>query len=247
LDPAVIGTTGILKSIKQHAPTVKRVIITSSFAAMNNSDKAPWPDHTYTEADWNPVTHEQALSDPRFGYSGSKTFAEQAAWDFVEKENPNFTVTAMNPPMIYGPVIHQPESLDTVNTSNARIRDAMLGKWIGEIPATGLFIWIDVRDIALLHVLALESESEEIIGQRVFSTQGYYSNKEIVEIVRKHYPEYEDRLPNKDIKGGDFPEGGLDGYFKVDNSRSKKLLGKDFISFEQSIVDLVKTLKALGA
>ena len=26
LDPAVIGTTGILKSIKQHAPTVKRVV-----------------------------------------------------------------------------------------------------------------------------------------------------------------------------------------------------------------------------
>ena len=26
LDPAVIGTTGILNSIKQHAPTVKRVV-----------------------------------------------------------------------------------------------------------------------------------------------------------------------------------------------------------------------------
>lgn len=26
LDPAIIGTTGILKSIKQHAPTVKRVV-----------------------------------------------------------------------------------------------------------------------------------------------------------------------------------------------------------------------------
>ena len=26
LDPAVIGTTGILKSVKQHAPTVKRVV-----------------------------------------------------------------------------------------------------------------------------------------------------------------------------------------------------------------------------
>jgi len=26
LDPAVIGTTGILKSVKQHAPTVKRIV-----------------------------------------------------------------------------------------------------------------------------------------------------------------------------------------------------------------------------
>lgn len=42
LDPAVMGTTGILKSIKKNAPTVKRVAITSSFAAMINADKGLW-------------------------------------------------------------------------------------------------------------------------------------------------------------------------------------------------------------
>jgi nucleoside-diphosphate-sugar epimerase len=159
----------------------------------------------------------------------------------VEKEKPAFTITAMNPPMIYGPVIQEIANLDAVNTSNSRIRDAMLGKWKTEIPDTGLAIWIDVRDIALLHVLALESK--EVIGQRVFSTAGYYSNKEIVEIIRKHYPEYEEKLPSKDVTSGGIPEA----YFKINNSRAKKLLGKDFITFEQSIVDLVKTLKALGA
>jgi nucleoside-diphosphate-sugar epimerase len=241
LDPAVIGTTGILKSIQKLAPTVKRVIITSSFAAIINRDKGAWPEHTYSEADWNPVTLEQALSDPGPGYSASKTFAEKAAWAFVEKEKPGFTVTALNPPMIYGPVIQEIANLDAVNTSNSRIRDAMLGKWKTGIPDTGLCIWIDVRDIALLHVLALESE--EVIGQRVFSTAGYYSNKEIVEIIRKHYPEYEDKLPGKDVTSGGLPAA----YFKINNSRAKKLLGKDFITFEQSMVDLVKTLKALGA
>ena len=34
LDPAIVGTTTILESIKARAPTVKRVVITSSFAAM---------------------------------------------------------------------------------------------------------------------------------------------------------------------------------------------------------------------
>ena len=33
LDPAVIGTTGILKSIKQHAPTVKRVVGTPKYGS----------------------------------------------------------------------------------------------------------------------------------------------------------------------------------------------------------------------
>ena len=39
LDPAVIGTTGILKAIKARAPTVKRVVVTSSFAAILDSAK----------------------------------------------------------------------------------------------------------------------------------------------------------------------------------------------------------------
>lgn len=52
IDPAVIGTTGILKSIKASAPTVKRVVVTSSFATIVDGSKGNWPEHTYTEADW---------------------------------------------------------------------------------------------------------------------------------------------------------------------------------------------------
>lgn len=43
LDPAIIGTTGILKSIKKSAPTVKRVVITSSFAAILDPSKGARP------------------------------------------------------------------------------------------------------------------------------------------------------------------------------------------------------------
>jgi hypothetical protein len=35
-DTAIIGTTGILRSVQKYAPTVKRVVVTSSFAAINN-------------------------------------------------------------------------------------------------------------------------------------------------------------------------------------------------------------------
>ncbi|KAH0416512.1 NAD(P)-binding protein, partial [Aureobasidium melanogenum] len=78
LDPAVIGTTGILKSIKKSAPSVKRVVITSSFAAIVNPSKGNWPGHTYSEADFNPITHQEALENPAAGYRASKTFAEKA-------------------------------------------------------------------------------------------------------------------------------------------------------------------------
>lgn len=39
LDPAINGTTGVLKAIKKSAPSVKRVVITSSFAAIVDSKK----------------------------------------------------------------------------------------------------------------------------------------------------------------------------------------------------------------
>lgn len=116
LDPAVIGTTGILKSIKKSAPSVKRVVITSSFAAIVNPSKGDWPEHTYSEKDWNPVTHEQALENPGTGYRGSKTFAEKAAWEFVEKEKPNFTIATINPPLVLGPVVRTLGSLLCIRT-----------------------------------------------------------------------------------------------------------------------------------
>lgn len=58
LDPAIKGTTGILKAIKAYAPSVKRVVITSSFAAIVNSKQHP---KVYSEKEWNPVTWEEAM------------------------------------------------------------------------------------------------------------------------------------------------------------------------------------------
>lgn len=99
LDPAVVGTTGILKAIKKSAPTVKRVVITSSFAAILDPNRKPG--YEYSEKDWNPITEEEALENPTNGYRASKTFAERAAWEFVEKEKPNFTLATVGVPSEY--------------------------------------------------------------------------------------------------------------------------------------------------
>jgi nucleoside-diphosphate-sugar epimerase len=39
------------------------------------------------------------------GYRASKTFAEKAAWDFIEQEKPNFSISTINPPMVFGPIV----------------------------------------------------------------------------------------------------------------------------------------------
>ncbi|EKG12762.1 NAD-dependent epimerase/dehydratase [Macrophomina phaseolina MS6] len=243
LDPAVIGTTGILKSIQKGAPTVKKVVITSSFAAILDAYKGNWPEHTYSEQDWNPVTLEQALTGPGFGYMASKTFAEKAAWDFVQQEKPHFTLSTMNPPMVLGPALHHPTSLDALNTSNQTIRDIVLGKHKDSIPDTGMpYLYVDVRDLALGHVKALEVPGAS--GKRFFFPAGRYRNREIVEIIRNNFPEYRDRLPAANAPGDEDPAGGV---YKFDNRRVRDILGIEFMPFEKTIVDTVKSLKALGA
>jgi nucleoside-diphosphate-sugar epimerase len=231
----------VLKAIKKNAPSVKRVVITSSFASIVNGSKGYNVGHVYSEADWNPVTIEQAYENPSNGYRASKTFAEKAAWEFVEKEKPNFTISTMCPPLVLGPIVHYLNSLEALNTSNQRVRNLLTGQCKQEIPDTGIFLWVDVRDLALAHVKAIELPAAA--DKRFFITTGYFSNKEICEIIRKNFPEYEAELPAKDVKGGDYPEGGL---YKYDNSRTVEVLGIKFRSLEESIVDLVKSLKAVN-
>jgi len=207
---------------------------------MANPNMGLWPEHTYSEEDFNPITQEQAMENPINGYRASKTFAEKAAWDFVEKEKPNFTISTINPPMVFGPVANYLNSLDNLNTSNERVRDAALGKFKDEIPYTGIHIWIDVRDVAEAHVKAMEIP--EAASKRFFVTTGYFSNKEICDIIRKNFPQYKD-LPSESTPGGDFPEGGM---FKVNNKRSVEVLGLKFRSLEECVVDTIKSLQLVG-
>ena len=58
LQPAIQGTTGILRSVTACGPSVKHVVVTSSFAAVNDFSKSLRPGYVYTEADWNPITYE---------------------------------------------------------------------------------------------------------------------------------------------------------------------------------------------
>jgi nucleoside-diphosphate-sugar epimerase len=237
LDPAVIGTTGILKSIHKSAPSVKRVIITSSFASIIHPNKVS--NITFSEKDWNPVTEEEATKDPSTAYRASKTFAEKAAWDFLEKEKPNFSISTICPPLVVGPVVHYFNSLDSINTSNQRTLNMMRGSMKDGLAPSGVYIWVDVRDVADAHVYAMEKEEAE--NKRFFVTAGYYSNAEIAEIVRDEFPEYKDKLP-EELKV-DRPSD-VYGY---DNSRSKEVLGLKYRPLREAVVDLVKSLKEAGA
>lgn len=236
LDPAIIGTTGILKAIKDNAPTVKRVAITSSFAAIVNPHKHA---KRYSEEVWNPLEMEEALSNDAAAYRGSKTFAEKAAWDFVEKEKPNFQISTLNPPLVFGPIVNYLNSLESVNTSNQRFRNMMQGKMKEGLAPTGTFIWTDVRDLALAHVKAIEVP--EAAGKRFFITAGHFSNRDLAVAIKEAFPDLSEELPAD-------PESDLPAdVYDFNNSRSKDILGLKYRPLKQCTIDTVKSLQAVGA
>lgn len=63
--PAIRGTQGILQSTAAFAPQVKRVVLTSSFAAVADFAKGPRPGHVYDESQWNPMSYQDATDDKR--------------------------------------------------------------------------------------------------------------------------------------------------------------------------------------
>ncbi|KAF5022375.1 hypothetical protein F66182_5576 [Fusarium sp. NRRL 66182] len=243
VDPAVIGTTGILKALHASAPGVKRVVITSSFAAIIDEAKFTDPSHTFSEKTWNPVSIDDIGRSHTTAYRASKTLAERAAWDFVAEKKPSFDLVTVNPPLVLGPVATYLATLESINTSNDRIVRLLSGGWKGEIPpVTPVPLWIDVRDAARAHVRGLEEPAAG--GKRLFTTAGWFSHREAIDIVAKKFPEFKDRLPGPEIKGGEIPP--KDQIFQIDSGETEKLLKIDWISFEQSMTDLVETLKELG-
>ncbi|KAK4451826.1 hypothetical protein QBC34DRAFT_44069 [Podospora aff. communis PSN243] len=240
IDPAVVGTTSILRAIVRWAPTVRRVVITSSFAAILDEARIADPNTTFSEASWNPVTIDDIHRSPATAYRASKTLAERAAWEFVKSGEAKFDLATINPPMVFGPVAHHLASLESINTSNARLVDLVRGKWRDGIPSTGpAVIWIDVRDVATAHVKA-GLEIPEAGGKRLFTAAGLFSNTEMAGIVRREFPELKDKVPEEGTKGGELPGDGE--RFKFDNEETKKVLGIEWIPFEKSVVDTVKSL-----
>lgn len=243
LDPAIVGTTSILKAIKKFAPGVKRVVVTSSFVSVLSDATLEDPKHTFKESDWDPVTYEEGLTgDKKTAYRASKTVAEREAWKFVEEEKPNFDLVTICPPLVFGPPAQLLNSLSSINFSNERFVGLIQGKWKDEIPVSfGVPYWVDGRDVALAHIAAFEKPAAG--GKRFLSIAGKFSNRDIADIARKNFPELKDVLPAEDVKGGDYPPVVP----AWDSSRATEILGIKWIDFEKSTVDNIKSLLDAGA
>lgn len=238
--PAIQGTTEILKSAKAFGSTVKRVVVTSSFVSIFDPRKGNRPGYVYSEKDWNPLTFEQSQQNPRFGYLGSKTLAEKAAWEFVNSEKPGFDLVTICPPLVYGPALQEVTSMKKLNTSSAGIYSIFNGEE-KDPQNVGIWLWVDVRNVAEAHLAALERP--EASGERFLVSEGTFNIAQVIDYIWEHYPE---RAQAKGIPKSTSSAGyPAEGNYLSDNSLSKSILGTNYISFNDMLKDQLAQFVAL--
>ena len=171
IKPAVEGTLRALKAAKQAG--IKRVVLTSSIVAMLEDIKGTV---AINQNSWTNVEAKNATA-----YVKSKTLAEKSAWDFIknqDKEQP-LELVVINPGSVYGPTLTGDLSGESM-TSFAKL---ISGK-MPLLPRISINM-SDVRDIAQIHVAALENKSAN--GQRfIVATEKNYSIQELAQLAKSN-------------------------------------------------------------
>jgi dihydroflavonol-4-reductase len=245
VDPAVKGTRNVLGSAAR-AGSVRRVIVTSSMAAITDE---PESDHVLTEADWN--TRSSLDRNP---YYFSKTLAERAAWEFVEKEKPGFDLVVINPFLVIGPALSP-----AINTSNQMFVDLLKGTYPGVMNLTWGFV--DVRDVADAHVRALENPQAR---GRYITAGETIAMRDVVDLLVKNGWDKGHKLPKVglDCAVGDFAvrlssylqPKGVGSYLRThvgrvpryDTKKIRSELGLSFRPVATSILDTLEDLARWG-
>ncbi|KZP19766.1 D-lactaldehyde dehydrogenase [Athelia psychrophila] len=190
--PAVDGTVGILKSALIYGSSVKRVVITSSCAAIvQDSTTSPPTPQFFSELNWNEqaehfVKTQGKAAAPSHKYRASKTLAEKAAWRFVKENSVGWDLVVINPPFVFGPPIHSVLKVEDLNTSAADWYTTALTQGpVTNTPAklTMGGCWIDVRDLGAAHVAALATPQAG--GERLIITAGPFVWQDWVNVVNE--------------------------------------------------------------
>jgi dihydroflavonol-4-reductase len=244
VDVAVEGTRNVLGAIIE-AGSARRVVITSSIAAIVDETKPA--DYVHRETDWN-----QSASVEASPYPLSKSLAERAAWAMLEQlpEQRRFALVTINPSMVLGPILAKQHA----RSSPSVIRDLMTGKF--PMVPNFHFGMVDVRDVALAHVRALEDE--HAAGRHLLDCRGAWFI-EIADEIRKAYPKLkapQRRMPDALMYVAALFDKRLTWAFlrnnlsiarKLDNARSRERLGIEYRPLDHTIRETAQSILDMGA
>ena len=166
------------------AKDAERIIMTSSMVAMMYRPDRP-PVIDVGEDDWTDPAW-RALS----AYVVSKTEAEKAAWDAAVIGGFKHRLATVNPGLVLGPPLD-----DDIGASLDVILFMMTGAYPALPPVA--FPIVDVRDVAALHVAALENPDTG--GRRLIAAAQTLSLKAIAGILRDAFPHRSAKIPAKTL------------------------------------------------
>ncbi|KAL4876315.1 hypothetical protein BJY04DRAFT_210726 [Aspergillus karnatakaensis] len=221
--PAINGVKALFAAAHGQSPvTVKRIVLTSSFASVLDTTRKTPPYFTYTSSDWNPQSYAHSI-DPStsavVAYRGSKKFAELAAWEFISTHKPDFDLVSLCPPMTFGPVVHPVAGLEGLNESNAMLWQAASGR--------------SCRDLAGAHVEAL-LRGEVGGGRYTVCAPERFSYGVVAGIVKEEFEGL-----RGGVRGGG-EEQGVDESYGLDGERAGRELGVQYRRFRETVVDFVR-------
>ncbi|KAH9949956.1 NAD(P)-binding protein [Amylocystis lapponica] len=240
--PAVHGTTSILESTLKHGSSVKRFVLLSSTAAVEEMGAVP---RTYDENSWD----DQAVKDvevngknahPVNKYCASKTLAERAGWDFYEKHKANLSwdFTVLNPPFIYGPVLNEIDAPEHLGTSMHQLYTIVCkGEYEESFLKAFSDCWVDVRDVASAHVLSLTKA--EAGGERIIFCEGKFNWYEWLSIGRSLSPDVS-AFP------GSYDPSTAQYLVTLDTSKAARILGIQYFTKEVTLRDVFADFEAKG-
>ena len=239
IDPAVQGTRNVLEQANQ-TPSVKRVVVTSSCAAIytDASDLALTPDGVFTEEVWN--TTASLTNQP---YSYSKTLAEKEAWQIAAQQD-RWDLVAINPSLVMGPAL---------NAGSVTSESYHLLKQLGDgtlkmgAPNLGIGL-VDVRDVAEAHYQA--GFTPEAQGRYITSAH----DTSFLELAQTLHAQYGDQypIPNRALPKWllmligplvnramtrTFIRNNVDQPWRADNSKIRRELGLNFRPMDETMRD----------
>ncbi len=180
--PARDGALRVLRASRDAG--VKRVVLTSSFAAIGyGHPPQPAP---FTETDWTDLNGDDVRP-----YVKSKTLAERAAWEFVAREGGTLELSVVNPVGVFGPVLGPDYSTSILIVQ--RMMD-------GELPGCPRLYFgvVDVRDVADLHIRAMTHPAAR--GERFLAVAGnFMSMLEIAGVLKARLGPAAGKVPTREL------------------------------------------------
>ena len=238
--PAREGALRLLRAAR--GAGVKRVVLTSSFAAIGYGHAQV--DRAFTEHDWSQPEGEGVSA-----YAKSKTLAERAAWDFMAREGGDMELAVVNPVGVFGP------ALGADFSTSIEIIKRMMDGALPAVPRIAFGV-VDVRDVADLHLMAMTHP--EAAGERFLAVAGeFVSMRDIGLMLKRRLGDAARRVPTRELPdwllrvvavfdksvGQIVPELGKRKNATADKAR--RLLGWSPRSAEDAVAATAESLVAL--